>query len=705
MPSTVSRRAVLAGGAGALLGTGLGLATSGAGLAAATAGRRRPNILLVYLDDLGYGDLGSYGSPLVRTPRLDRLAAEGTRFTQGYSGAPVCTPSRAALLTGRVPPRSGLTDVLYPEDAKGLPAEERTVAEYLQDAGYATACVGKWHVGRPPEHAPTNHGFDRFFGLNGVYTAGTYPFDLWRDGQVVDSVDSDADLATLSRRFTDEAIAAIDAAGDRPFFVYLAEVMPHLPLAVEPPFDGRSRAGLYGDAIESLDHHVGRLLDALRTRGLERDTLVAVVSDNGPWFEGSVGGLRGRKFDAFEGGMRVPFIARWPGVIPAGEVSDAVVSSLDVLPTACALAGVTPDPAVTLDGADVGAALAGHRATDHPPVYYYLSDRLAAVREGRWKLHVVRRGSDQRNLPELYDLSRDPQESYNLAGPHPDVVARLQRIAADHEADVRGAGYTGPLRVTRLDAGPALLAGRQDSARVTIERVPGEGPPEAVEVVVTVDAPDGWTVSTVTRAVEPASSVVVDVPLVAPAGGPVPGLLRTVTLTARVTAAGLAVSGAPRASVAVAPDGAESRLALDAGTATSALFTSYRRLTPSSRWDSAVGFGWVDAVPESRDRTGPDPLRRDMVTDTDAAVLRLHLAAGRNVVSVLRGDHDNATTGIQIEADGSVVLPTGPSVGTGEYWWEQITLDGTDAGRDVDLRISNIEGVYWKVLALLVHTD
>ncbi len=686
----LTRRSVLAGGA-ALVGA------TRFSPAAAAKPPARPNILLVYLDDLGYGDLGCYGSPLIRTPHLDRLARQGARFTHGYSGAPVCTPSRVALLTGRVPARSGITDVLYPEDEQGLPLEERTVAEYLQQAGYYTAMVGKWHVGRPSDHHPSRHGFTRFFELNGVYTANTYPFDLWRDDAVVDTVDSDADLATLSRRFTDEAIAAIDAAGNNPFFVYVAEVMPHLPLAAEPADAGRSEAGLYGDVIEAVDRQLGRLVQAVADRRLDRNTLVVVASDNGPWFEGSAGGLRGRKFDVFEGGMRVPFIARWPGVVPDGKVSAEIVTVLDVLPTCCALAGVTPDATVTLDGTDLTGILGGDRGRPHPPVYYYLGAQLAAVRDGGWKLHVLRRGSDQRNLPELYDVRRDPAESYNLAGRRPDVVTRLQQLVAEHEADVRDEDARGKVRVDGLMPDRPMRPGTQHVARIAVEVVPGPGVTDAVEVTATVDVPPDWSASTVTRTLQPGVPAILEVPVTVPLGMPSG---RVPTLVARVSAATTEVIGTAQAPALVAPSGI---LTLDAGTGTSPVYDAYAALTPAMAWDPARGYGWIGTAPQSRDRGGPDPLGRDMVTATAPAVLRIEVPAGSHEVVLLRGDPEFATTGVQVEADGAVVVPSGPGVDVDRYWWERFTLDGGLSGRTVDLRFSNTENAYWKLLALVLE--
>ncbi len=438
----IGRRNLLVGGSAAVL-SGATVARTHAAAEPATTTHlaqqprsRPPNIVLVYFDDLGYGDLSCYGSSMITTPHLDQLAHEGTRFTHAYSGHTVCTPSRAALLTGRVPPRVGLPHVLFPDHTDGLSADEHTIPEYLKSAGYATACIGKWHLGAQPEHRPTRHGFDEFFGA--LYSNDMDPFQLWRNEEMIEDP---VDQTTLTRRYTEEAIAAIDRAGDDPFFIYLAESMPHLPLAVEPRFKGRSEAGEYGDVIESLDHYLGVLFDALSERGLRDDTVVIVTSDNGPWFDGSTGGLRGRKIGTYEGGLRVPFIVSWPGVVPAGNEHDFPLSVLDLLPTLAGYAGVEPDPDVTLDGTDVRRVFEGAASVEHPPIYYFddQDGSLAAVRDGRWKLHVQREDETTLRLPELYDLERDSEESYNLANSYPPVVERLTAIIEAMEEDLASA--------------------------------------------------------------------------------------------------------------------------------------------------------------------------------------------------------------------------------------------------------------------------
>ena len=707
MVQTITRREVVAGG---LVGLGAAVAGPYADAAAHEGNGRlrgRPNVLLVYLDDLGYGDLSSYGSASISTPNIDRLAQRGTRFTQGYSGAPVCTPSRAALLTGRVPARSGLVDVLYPEDSGGLPAEERTVASYLQDAGYATTAIGKWHLGRLEDYPPDEYGFDHFFGINAVFSANRYPIEVRSGRQVVGTIHDDSDLALLTGRLTDEAIAAIDRAADRPFFIYLAETTPHIPVVVEPGFEGRSAAGPYGDMVEALDHHLGRLFRALEERDLVEDTLVLLISDNGP-DKGSSGPLRGGKWEAYEGGMGVPFIAHRPGTVRSGRVSDDVVSVTDVLPTLCTLAGIRPDQDVDLDGVDITPTLVGSRARrPDRPIWYYLGARVAAVRDGDWKLVVARRGTDQAGLPELYNLSADRAETTNLAAAEPDKVGRLQDLIDQHEAEVRGEGTTGPLRLGTVSAESPALAGRPLVVKVPVQHVEERhsrhnGKGRQVQVEVTIDVPSGWESAPVTVAVAQGETVVAEV-LVTPA---VPrsyvGRLLEHRLTATATSGRGPVTGNPHVAVVVVPAPQEGLLALDAGTATSPLFDGYTRLWAAAKWDPAVGFGWVGGSPTARDRHAPDPLRQDMITSQNPATLRLAVPAGGHTVWFLRGDDGFATTGFVVDVDGRRALSTGPSVGAGEYYWERVAVDGGESGRPVDLTFSNDQGLYWKLLALVV---
>ena len=373
----------------------------------------RPNVVVLLADDLGYGDLPLYGHPTIRTPRIDALAREGIRLTSFTAGSSLCSPSRAALLTGRTPVRAGVPFVLDPLSEGGLPPGETTLAEALGMRGYRTAAVGKWHLGHLPGHRPTDQGFDTFFGLpysNDQSPAGsptsqraqTYPpLPLWRDTTVVET---EPDQRPLTQRYTEEAARFVaEAAGDgQPFFLYLAYAMPHIPVAASDPFAGRSRAGAYGDAVEEIDWSVGRVLDALAAAGVADDTVVLFASDNGPWLfgddklvgglvgpfdRGSSGLLRGGKGTTFEGGFRVPGVVRWPGVTPPGAVSAEPISFLDVFPTLVRAAGGALPLEGALDGRDVRPLLAGGALGD-APFPYFDGTEPEAVRLGRWKLRV-----------------------------------------------------------------------------------------------------------------------------------------------------------------------------------------------------------------------------------------------------------------------------------------------------------------------------
>ncbi|HSG01094.1 MAG TPA: sulfatase [Vicinamibacterales bacterium] len=413
----------------------------------------RPNIVIIFADDLGYGDLASYGHPTIRTPRLDRMAAEGVRLTSFYVASPSCSPSRAALLTGRYPIRTGVNVALGPESQIGLPDEEVTLAEALGRAGYRTAIVGKWHLGSQPAMNPLNHGFDRYFGL--LYSndmirpwVGTdRPLELYRDRA---PVEHPVDQSTLTERYTEEAVAFIRENRDQPFFLYLPHSMPHVPLAVSERFRGRSAAGLYGDVIESLDWSTGVVLDTIAELGLDDRTLVIFTSDNGPWAAmpdrmfagdmikpwdaGSSGPLRGSKASSWEGGVRVPFLARWPGRIRAGTETGALVTALDVLPTVLAATGVPLPPGRRLDGYDVTAALTGDGPSPRTEFFYLNDGRLEAVRDGRWKLRVVRAG-EEGVTAELFDLDVDPYERSDRASREPETLdrlaARMRQFAAE----------------------------------------------------------------------------------------------------------------------------------------------------------------------------------------------------------------------------------------------------------------------------------
>ena len=427
-----------------------------------------PNVVIIFTDDQGYGDLGSYGHPTIRTPHLDRMAAEGQRWTSFYVADSVCTPSRAALLTGRLPVRSGMAGdtrrVLFPDSAGGLPASEITIARMLKARGYATTAIGKWHLGHLPQYLPTSHGFDSYYGVpysNDMDATGTElpageprrrimnpRIDYWnvplmRNGDILERP---ADQTTLTSRYTDEAIAFVKGNAERPFFLYLAHSMPHVPLFRSREFEGRSARGLYGDVVEELDWHTGRLLDTLRELKLERRTLVVFTSDNGPWAVydeqgGSAGPLRGAKAGSFEGGMRVPAIFWWPGTIDSAVVT-GIGSTLDLLPTIAALAGVDLPPGRNLDGHDLGPVLRGSAPSPRQTMFFYRARALHAVRHGSFKAHFITRpdyGNEppvEHNPPLLYNLDEDPSEKFNVAGRHPEVVAAIQQIAAEHRKSI-----------------------------------------------------------------------------------------------------------------------------------------------------------------------------------------------------------------------------------------------------------------------------
>ena len=426
---------------------------------------RAPNLVVILADDLGYGDLASYGHPTMRTPRIDRMAAEGQRWTSFYVAAPVCTPSRAALLTGRLPIRSGMSStarrVLYPDSVGGLPASEVTIAEILKKQGYATAAIGKWHLGHRSEHLPTRHGFDSYFGI-------PYSNDMDADPKLTDQekmrrvrsprredfnvpllrdtaeLERPADQSTLTKRYTEEAVRFIEGNRNRPFFLYVAHTMPHVPLYVSPAFAGKSPRGLYGDVLAEMDWSVGRVLDSLRENGLDRQTLVVFTSDNGPWLlytdqGGSSGLLRGGKGDTFDGGMRVPAVFWWPGRIHQGVVQE-VGSTLDLLPTFARLAGASPPTDRVLDGADLTPVLFGKGSSPRDTMFFYRDDQLYAIRSGPFKAHFRTQpgygpGSDQpvvHDPPLLYHLEQDPSEQYDVAKEHPEVLEKIRHLADEH---------------------------------------------------------------------------------------------------------------------------------------------------------------------------------------------------------------------------------------------------------------------------------
>jgi arylsulfatase A-like enzyme len=440
---SITRRDVLKGAGAA---AGLGALAGVTPTASADHDRRPPNFVIVYCDDLGYGDLSCYGSPLIRTPALDGMARRGMRFTQFYSGSPVCTPSRASLLTGCYAPRVNLARVLFPGNANGLSTQERTLPEYLKGVGYATAHIGKWHLGDPRVRAdlhPMSHGFDRHFGL--PYSNDMNPLPLYDDRTIIEEP---ADQASLTRRYSEQSLAFVREHADEPFFLYVAQTQPHEPLASE--FAGKSAGGSHGDSVEEIDHYVGVLLKELTALGIRDRTCFIFTSDNGPWFVGSSGDLYGRKAETYEGGMRVPFVVEWPDVTPRGVTYDEPTILVDLLPTILDAVGLEPDPGRTIDGKSVLPALKGRRRVDRGDIFYY--DDIApdghcnAVRRGEWKLHVNRvpgpyftgrQFSATEQLPQLFNLRRDPEESYDLGEHHPEIVDALSARIAEFDAALR----------------------------------------------------------------------------------------------------------------------------------------------------------------------------------------------------------------------------------------------------------------------------
>lgn len=436
---------------------------------ARTAGMEKPNFIVIFTDDQGYNDLGCFGSPLIKTPNLDRMASQGMRFTDFYASAPVCTPSRASLMTGCYAQRLSMADmpnaqgtleppatVLFPHSKCGLNADELTVAESLKQCGYATACIGKWHLGHLPPFLPTRHGFDYYYGI--PYSNDMVPSPLMRNEEVIEEP---AVQETLTERYTEEAVAFIKANQERPFFLYLPHNMPHTPLYVSPRFAGQSAGGLYGDVIECIDWGVGRILDTLKELGLDRDTLVVFTSDNGPWLvKGEDGGfaspLRAGKGTTYEGGMRVPCIMRWPGRIPAGTTCSEVATTMDMMPTLTRLAGGSLPGDRVIDGKDIAPLMFGmpDAQSPHEAFYYYFGRQLHAVRSGDWKLKLETpfrgediyraafRRDDVRMPPALYNLRTDIGEQKNLLDAHKDIVERLMTYVEKARAEL-GDSLTG----------------------------------------------------------------------------------------------------------------------------------------------------------------------------------------------------------------------------------------------------------------------
>ncbi len=444
--------------------------------AADAASALRPNVVLIYADDLGYGDLGCYGAKNWKTPNLDRLAARGMRFTDFYVAQAVCSASRTALLTGCYPNRLGILGALGPKSLNGIHDDETTLAEVLKSRGYATAIFGKWHLGHHPQFLPTRHGFDEYFGL--PYSNDMWPhhpgvahlsledrlknwpyLPLVEGDKVVNANVTGEEQTKLTAWYTERSVAFIEKNRERPFFLYVPQTMPHVPLFVSEKQKGKSAQGLYGDVIQEIDWSVGEITATLERLGLTQNTLVIFASDNGPWLTygnhaGGSGGLREGKGTVWEGGVRVPCIMSWPGKIPAGQTCSEPIMTIDILPTITKFVGAEL-PKHPIDGLDIWPLIAGmpEAKTPHEALYFYWGQHLQAVRCGHWKLHfphpfvsvdTATAGVDgkpgkaaQKEIGlALFDLDTDRAETTNVVEQHPDVVARLTALADQARADL-----------------------------------------------------------------------------------------------------------------------------------------------------------------------------------------------------------------------------------------------------------------------------
>lgn len=418
-----------------------------------------PNLIIIFTDDQGYEDLGCFGAPKIKTPHIDRMAKEGMRFTDFYVANSVCSPSRAALLTGCYPDRVGISNVLFPRHKEGLNPAETTIADVLKAKGYATMCVGKWHIGHKPDFLPTRHGFHSYYGIPysndmDLDRSATFANDIiFREGQSRENlktkkdwvplmrneevIEYPVDQTTLTQRYTKESVAFIKANKDKPFFLYLAHTMPHIPLFASPAFRGKSAGGPYGDTIEEVDWSVGEVLKALKDEGIDENTIVIFTSDNGPWsLSGGRGGsahpLSGHKFGTLEGGQRVPCVMRWPDRIPAGKTCSEIASTIDILPT---MAHITdsPLPEKKIDGKNILKLMTAEPGakSPHDYFYYYRRGKLEATRSGKWKLRIVK------GIPFLYNLEEDISEKQSKAAAFPEIVKRLQKAMSDFDAELK----------------------------------------------------------------------------------------------------------------------------------------------------------------------------------------------------------------------------------------------------------------------------
>ncbi|UZR96268.1 sulfatase family protein [Chondrinema litorale] len=425
------------------------------------------NFIIIFADDLGYGDLSTFGHPTIRTPNLDRMAVEGQKWTNFYVGASVCTPSRAALLTGRLPIRNGMTSrvnrVLFPDSKNGLPQTEVTIAEQMKKAGYATAAIGKWHLGHKEEFLPTSHGFDYYYGIpysNDMdniipFRSAQGYFDFWKSPERKDIktfnvplmrnteiIERPADQNTITRRYTEEAMKFVTENKEKPFFLYLAHNLPHVPLFASNDFEGKSPRGLYGDVVEEIDFWIGELLNTLKENGLDKNTMVVFTSDNGPWLimnqeGGSAGLLRDGKGSTWEGGMREPTIFWAPGSIKPGIVTD-LGTTMDLFTTLSNMVGVPIPNDRIVDGLDLSGTLFEGKKSPRNDMFYYRGDWLYAVRVGDYKAHFITQepyGSEviRHDPPLLYNLSVDPSEKYDIAKENPEVIEQIREVMKAHD--------------------------------------------------------------------------------------------------------------------------------------------------------------------------------------------------------------------------------------------------------------------------------
>jgi arylsulfatase A-like enzyme len=431
-----------------------------------TSKDRLPNFIIILADDLGYGDLGVFGHPTIKTPHLDRMAATGQKWTSFYAAAPACTPSRAGLLTGRLPIRSGMTSeihhVLFNDSKGGLPENEMTIASALKTAGFTTGCIGKWHLGNLPPHTANAHGFDYFFGMpcghDDDLKEGLEYFSAMRSPEAqyfnaplmrnAEIIERPTDLAAITKKFTREAVHFIEKNKDKPFFLYLAHTAPHVPLFSSREFENASLRGTYGDVVEELDWSVGRVLEAVKKNGLDSLTLVVFTSDNGPWttfdeLGGSAGLLSGGKGSrgTFEGGMRVPTIFRWPGKIEPGVIMD-MATSLDLMPTFAKLAFVDLPGDRIYDGFDISPVMFKTGNNPRDVVFYYRDTQLLAIRKDAYKVHFEVRGKSNQNIftakdaPLLFNVNTDPSEKINIADQYPQIIEDIKEIRKQHRAGI-----------------------------------------------------------------------------------------------------------------------------------------------------------------------------------------------------------------------------------------------------------------------------